>query len=348
MNTRTFLRTMAVAWLTLSSGVAAALADRPSSAADKPVPKSAAYKISGPHSYQNLTIFLIHGEDQLKNKTFLTLQEALEQKKAIVYETQQVNQLTIENVSPTEEVFVQAGDIVKGGKQDRVIAFDVILPARSGKMPIASFCVEAGRWTQRGRENPAAFEVSRDQAPTKDLKLAIRKDMAQHEVWNKVAEGQVKLAGNLGTSVQAATSRSSLQLTLENPKLQEAVKNYVGKLQSVGDGQNDVIGYAAAVNGVLDSADVYASHALFAKLWPTLLKGSAVEAVTEVKKGGPDVLLTKQMVLDFLADAERGAASHRSITSRVQVIQQETTKNIVFTCADEEQHVAIRRSYVHK
>jgi hypothetical protein len=208
--------------------------------------------------------------------------------------------------------------------------------------------VEAGRWTQRGRENPAAFEVSRDQAPTKDLKLAIRKDMAQHEVWNKVAEGQVKLAGNLGTSVQAATSRSSLQLTLENPKLQEAVKNYVGKLQSVGDGQNDVIGYAAAVNGVLDSADVYASHALFAKLWPTLLKGSAVEAVTEVKKGGPDVLLTKQMVLDFLADAERGAASHRSITSRVQVIQQETTKNIVFTCADEEQHVAIRRSYVHK
>jgi hypothetical protein len=348
MNTKKLLLTLAAAGLALLAMVAASFADRPSTAGATVLPRPVTYTITGPYAYENLTIFLIHGEDQLKNKTFLTLQEALQQKKVIVYETQQVNQLTIENLSVHEEIFVQAGDIVKGGKQDRVIAFDVIVPARSGKMPIASFCVEAGRWTPRGQENAAAFEVSRDQAPTKDLKLAIRKDMAQRDVWGKVAESQAKLEGNLGGPVRAAASRSSLQLTLENQKLQEAVKKYVTKLQPIIEGQNDVIGYAVAVNGVLDSADVYASHALFLKMWPTLLKGSAVEAVTEFKKGAPAVLVTKQMVLDFLADADQGKPSHRAVTKRVQIIQQETKKNIVFTCADEEQHIAIRRSYVHK
>jgi hypothetical protein len=126
------------------------------------------------------------------------------------------------------------------------------------------------------------------------------------------------------------------------------VQNYVAKLQPIIDGQNDVIGYAAAVNGALDSADVYASHGLFTKLWPTLLKGSAVEAVTELKKDKPVTRVTSQMVLDFLADADKGKASHQSVSKRVQIIQQETKKNIVFTCSDQEQHIAVRRSYVHK
>src|SRR5258708_4910382 len=76
-----------------------------------------AFKLSGPYTHDNLSIFLIHGEDQLKDKVFLTLQEALAQKKVVVHETKNVNELAIENVSASEEVFVQAGDIVKGGQQ---------------------------------------------------------------------------------------------------------------------------------------------------------------------------------------------------------------------------------------
>src|SRR5207245_4586206 len=110
------------------------------------------YKLSGPYSCENLTVYLIHGEDQLKGKNYLTLGEALQQKKVIVHETQQVQELAIENLSPTEEVFVLAGDIVRGGRQDRIVAYDMVVPAKSGKMPIASFCVERGRWTPRGSE----------------------------------------------------------------------------------------------------------------------------------------------------------------------------------------------------
>src|SRR5262245_32054424 len=77
-----------------------------SAAADQPQTiASFNYKISGPYSHKNLSIFLIHGEDRAKGRVPLTLQEAMEQKKVIVHETENVNSLAIENVSQ-EEVFV--------------------------------------------------------------------------------------------------------------------------------------------------------------------------------------------------------------------------------------------------
>src|SRR5262245_46854124 len=98
------------------------------------------YRLSGPYTHKNLTVFLVHGKDQ-SNKTFLTLQEALAQKKVRVYETKNVNELAIRNLS-NQDVYVQAGDIVRGGEQDRMISVDFIVPPKSGRMPIAAFCVE--------------------------------------------------------------------------------------------------------------------------------------------------------------------------------------------------------------
>ncbi|MCM3874094.1 MAG: hypothetical protein ND895_25680, partial [Pyrinomonadaceae bacterium] len=89
--------------------------------------QTGAYRLSGPFTHQNLTIYLIHGKNMIEGRSFLTLQEALEQKKVVVYETKDVNELSIENRS-TQDIYVQAGDIVKGGQQDRVLAVDLIVP----------------------------------------------------------------------------------------------------------------------------------------------------------------------------------------------------------------------------
>jgi ARG and Rhodanese-Phosphatase-superfamily-associated Protein domain len=99
---------------------------------------------------------LDHGEDRIKGKVPLTLQEAIEQKKVIVHETENVNELAVENTTD-QEIFIQSGDLVKGGKQDRLLVFDLILHPKSGKLPIAAFCVEAGRWQQRGSESREVF-----------------------------------------------------------------------------------------------------------------------------------------------------------------------------------------------
>jgi hypothetical protein len=83
--------------------------------AASPVPIEAP-KLSGPHTVDNLTLFFIHGPDTLKGD-YLTLQEAMRDKKVIVHETENVNELAVENVSD-KAVYIQSGEIVKGGKQD--------------------------------------------------------------------------------------------------------------------------------------------------------------------------------------------------------------------------------------
>ncbi len=147
-----------------------AKADPPSKPVERP---ALAMRLSGPYTHGNLTVFLIHGEDQMKGRKLLTLDEALEQKKVVVHETKTVNKLAIENVS-NEEVFIQAGDIVKGGQQDRILALDLIVPPKSGIVPLDSFCVESGRWAMREGEAADKFESSKATASGKDLKSACR------------------------------------------------------------------------------------------------------------------------------------------------------------------------------
>src|SRR5947207_247349 len=149
-------------------------------------PALADCKLSGPYSHGNLTVFLIHGPDKLKNREFLTLEEAMAKKVVVVHETSNVNELAIENTGDTD-VYVQSGDIVKGGKQDRTIAMDFIVPGKSGKLPIASFCVEHGRWQQRGAENAAEFTAGLVVAG-KDVKLAAKRSMNQQDVWQQEVE----------------------------------------------------------------------------------------------------------------------------------------------------------------
>src|ERR671918_2585351 len=186
----------------------------------KPATPNSNYRLSGPYTHKNLTIFLIHGKEQMPGKDFLTLQEALAQKKVIVYETKNVNELAIRNLS-SQDVYVQAGDMVRGGEQDRMISVDFIVPPKSGRMPIAAFCVESGRWSKRGNEAPASFSSSENYAATKDLKLAAKRDNSQQAVWENVKIAQEKLSQNVSETVQVAVSASSLELSLGNSKVKQ-------------------------------------------------------------------------------------------------------------------------------
>lgn len=309
------------------------------------------YRLSGPYSHENLTIFLVHGEDKHRGEKLLTLQEAMERRKIVVHETKNVNELSVENVSRDEEVFIQSGDIVKGGQQDRMFSTDLVVPPRSGKVPIAAFCVEQGRWRQRGKEQVSQFSTSNAQIATKDLKMAAKRSKSQSEVWNKVAEAQVKLGKNVGGVVASADSTSSLQLTLENQKVQESADAYVKKLSPVtGDGAQ-VIGYVFAVNGKINSADVYASSTLFRKLWPKLLKAAATEALAEREPGvTTPALITAEQVEAFLAEAERGPASESEVSKRIKTVTHEGDGHLLFETRDAARKDVswIHRAYLSK
>ena len=172
---------LAAATLLSLSGLGLCLAP-PAKVAEAAAPS---YRVSAPFTHDNLTVFFLHGADQMKGK-ILTLDEALAAKKIVVHETKNVNELSIENVSG-DQVFVQAGDIVKGGQQDRTLPQDMLVPPNSGKLPLASFCVEQGRWSPRGGESSLAFSRSAYNLVGNDLKLAARKASSQRMVWSEVA-----------------------------------------------------------------------------------------------------------------------------------------------------------------
>ena len=328
------------------------------------------YRFSGPYTHDNLSIFLIHGAQRQHTRTFITLQEALDQKKVVVYETGNVNQLAIENFSG-EDVYVQSGDIVKGGQQDRVFPDDFVLPKTSGRVPISSFCVEQGRWTRRGTERADRFSASADTLPTKSLKLAARKSENQQQVWEQVARARVEItesagsydrtdgthvaagvAGGGGGGIRAfspSASSTSMQLALENKSVTQAAEAYIKHLSSIVESQPDAIGYAFAINGKLNSAEVYASRELFARMWPKLLKASAIEAMVERSREKSSDALDATAVRAAIADAERGHESSKDVNHRLDVVMKETDKAVLFETRDRKQSGAsIHKSYVMK
>ncbi len=332
-------------------------------------------KITGPYIHLNLSVFLIHGPDQIKQKRFLTLSEALASKRAIVHETNKVEELAVENVS-SEDILIQAGDIVKGGRQDRILAVDLIVPSRKGKqttkVPIASFCCESGRWRQRGHEDVSRFATGNDQAPTNDLKIAIRKEKSQESVWRNVAKAQsglgsglggggfagmggtfqspaVGVAGQVGGPLNDIASPSSLQLSLENRRLKLVSNTYVAKLKSAPQRHHDVIGCVVAVNGQITGAEVYVSNAMFKKVWPNLLNASTVEAIAKWDAKAKPQTVSVELAREFLRQIDAGERATTDISQRVRLVQRETDGGILFETRDQENDGAvIRRSYLAK
>lgn len=304
-----------------------------------------AYRISAPYTHKNLTIFLIHGEDASKNKDLITLQEALEMKVFKVYETEDVNELMVENISPKYDVFIQSGDIVKGGKQDRVLAISVIIPRNSGKVSIEAFCVESGRWEGRGNESRKEFSSSEERVVSKELKVATNGSQSQQEVWTEVANAQQNISANMTVDVTANASRSSLQLSLENKKLAKAREDYVKKLSGVATGTKDVIGYAFAINGKINSADIYVSNHLFAKLWPKMLKAAVVEAISLADRPKAEKEPSVADVAAFLAEAEKGEVKERPTVAKSKVITRQAANEVVYEARDRSDQV-VHRNYV--
>lgn len=299
--------------------------------------------LSGPHAHGNLAIFLIHGEDAIKDQEILTLQEGLEQGKAVVHDR---GVLSVDNRGNTP-IFIQAGDIVKGGSQDRTLPFDMLVMPRSNNVPVTAFCVEAGRSGPRGNEMRSSFESSSEQLPTRKLRLAAF-NQSQQGVWNNVAALQTNLARNVGGSVQNQQSATSLQLTLEHPRTQTAVQKYTGELGQIIDGKNDAIGYVVVINGKIQSADRYGSSSLFQKLWPKLLKASAVEALSERNGNADAAVPDADAVQAFLKAAEEGQAS-RVQANRGTIIRQETPQILLHdTCDASRGNVVLHRSYLAK
>jgi hypothetical protein len=297
----------------------------------------AAPQVTGPFAHGNLAIYFVHGQSA-PGPVPLTLQEALAKETVRVDETGSVNELRIENLGD-EDVYIQSGDIVKGGRQDRVLTVSFIMPKKSGAVPVASYCVEHGRWSKRGGENATKFSSSANSIPSREAKLAMKTRPAsapaepasqssysaysdtsqrQQAVWAEVARTQEKLSAGVAAPVASAVSGSSLELSLENEKLKETRAGFMKALEGKADA-DDILGFVFAVNGRINSADVYPSNGLFRKMWAKLLTAAVTEAVGEKTAASENAPPPQaEAVRAFLADAEKGKPDAQKIGGLAQ------------------------------
>lgn len=297
-----------------------------------PVAEAApAYTVSGPYTHDNLSVFLLHGPDTLPPRPVKTLDEALADGSAVVHETGTVNTLCVENLSSDNDLMMQNGSILKGGKQDRVLQVAMILPPKSGQVAVPAFCVEQGRWTGRGQEAAEKFATNPGLIAGKDLKNAVNTAGAQPDVWRNVQAQQAALSDKVGKAVNGAASPTSLQLALEDKELQAKLAGYRAALANALAGKQRVIGYAVAVNGKVTGAEVFGSGTLLAKAWPKAIAAAAVEALADKQAGKTFAAANEDTVQMFLADAGRreemrpGRADGLTRDNAGLVTDQETT-----------------------
>ena len=351
MNRRTFALLSAV--ITFTVGVVLAKLSLPNLLKNPPpvVIKEVQlsnYRLSGPYEFEKLSIFLIHGPNAPDSALYTPLQQAMDEGTVIVSETNHVNELAIENVSDDDTVFVQAGDIVKGGRQDRVLSVDFILPPHVGSIPISAFCVERSRWSPRGDESADHFTLT-EMAANYSLLQAIRDVATQAGVWDEVGASHESVGAGVAADVRAELSPTSLPLALENKAVLESTTPYIDNLSPLAHRWSDVIGFAFAINDELKSADVYSSHTMFERLWPRLLKAAAIEAVaTPSIKRAPNALPI-ETVGAFLVNSELGTETMTDVNPRTLSVKRETEDGLFFETRDTGRRGAwVHRSYLKR
>jgi hypothetical protein len=240
------------------------------------------FKLGATLQFKNLEVLAILGTyENLRN--YVVLEQAMKEGLVKLKETSSVSELSIDNTSD-QYIYLQSGDIVKGGKQDRTLQMDIVLAPKEKNVPVASFCVESGRWGQRENETAHYFEAAEKSLSSKDLKLSNRKLRSQSEVWDKVSVQKNKLNRNLSysfgddVSVDSSASPTSLQLTLENEKVNQLIKEYKTHYKDMN--LEGAVGFAYAINGEIYGAEIY-NNKMFVELQEKILDAFITEAIAD-------------------------------------------------------------------
>jgi hypothetical protein len=316
------------------------------------VSQPSGYSLLDPIRSGNLTVFPVVASKSFDTGQFLTLDEGIRSGDVVVTEagqaqglirrhpggrtawpvrSAQVNQLVLINNSK-RPLLLLAGEIVTGGKQDRVIGKDRIVPAESDPVDLSVFCVEPGRWTAANgkedfgtaREGMGAFMV----APAVRSKAMVAKD--QQQVWDEVRKSQQAMATTEAVVVAGAApqveSTTSYARVMGNKEVQKEVdsvaeplqRNYESVIRQLRD--KNAVGVVVAVNGEVVWADLFASSQLLQKYWPKLVRSYAAEAVVTRAKNAEASTRQAQKFLDDLqgrhetADTEPGVYRHTEIS----------------------------------
>jgi hypothetical protein len=268
------------------------------------------WRLLEPVTYENISVFPVVSSNSQDTSPFLTLEEGLSTGEVLVREQgseglvrgrdgrpvyvpqstgASVNQLVLINRS-RRPLLLLAGELVSGGKQDRVIGKDRIIPAGAPPLPLSVFCVEHGRWTGVSQFAAAKTIVH----PSVRERAAV--DQKQAEVWDAVRSGTTAKAapaapaprmsmqdiqGAIDTNGRTEAYEMIYQSRAVGVSIDDFVEEVRARFARATSGLKDerVVGVVVAYGGEVAWSDIFASGDLFDHYWKKLLRSYAVEAL---------------------------------------------------------------------
>lgn len=278
-------------------------------------PSHSEYRVLPPVTKGNLSIFPVVGGAEYVTAQLLTLDEGLRSGTVVVTEAgsvqglvrqgtrtprqsrAEVNRLVLINNSD-RPLLLLAGEVVTGGKQDRVIGVDRIVPPKSDPIDLSVFCVEPGRWVASSEH----FGVMKSQMAQPSVRMPAMAERDQQRVWANVASAVGGMATAVPGAAPAMHASTSYAKAMDNPEVQKKVSSVVAdydgllrELRKVG-----AKGVVVAINGRITWADVFASTDLLEKYWQKLIRSYASESLTNVDVLGQADQKSAQLFLDQL------------------------------------------------
>jgi len=267
------------------------------------------WRLLDPITYENISIFPVISSLSRDTSAFVTLDEGLSSGDVVVREQgsegmarsrgvalpqyntgASVNQLVLINRGK-RPVLLLAGELVSGGKQDRIIAKDRIVSPGADPLPLDVFCVEHGRWSsglQFSAANTMVHPSVREQAAV---------NQSQTDVWASVQKGTTSevaaapsaapriAATDLAEVVASAAPTQSYSKIYQHSRVGVSVDGFVDEIQrrfaraTSGSKGEHIVGVVVAYGGEVAWSDIFASSDLFHHYWPKLLRSYAVEAL---------------------------------------------------------------------
>ena len=275
------------------------------------------WQLGAPITFQALTVYPVITDKPESHDDYITLDEGLRSRKVIVSEIgangrtrrvgngrrvsddAEVNRLMVTNNSGKTLVLI-AGEIIIGGKQDRIVGEDCVIASNNKPVPVNVYCVEHGRWSERtsfgqSRANSGASDsdpLARTAAPgtfgapaaggmaAPNVRAKAQAEKSQDGVWTEVSK--------LERENQVSSTTGTLNKVYEDRRVSAKLSDYERAIKNKLSGKN-VVGAVVAIGGRVMSADVFASPKLFQAYWPKLLKSYALEAVSSGKGGNQTV-----------------------------------------------------------
>jgi len=241
--------------------------------------------VHAPHHYGGLTLFPLElrgGED---GTDYASLDEAIRGGYLLVQDSGVVRQVTMQNTSAHRWVFAMSGEVILGGKQNRMLREDVLLPPGSGPITVPTYCVEQGRWVGHAKAKFGSGGALGNYA----LRRKAIAGASQKEVWGQVDAEQRRF--------RVASPTQDYDRVANSPAVQRALGEYRSAYVRIW--RPRMVGFVVAQGNRIVAADAFANPSLFLKLRRKLIDSYSFDCIRRYERFRPT--LRQQDARDFVA-----------------------------------------------